>query len=60
MSLKVGDRKQMIYQVTDHGPFWMMDDEERRLSILSLQFWRVGSDIICYFYNFSYLRMPLY
>ena len=37
-----------------------MDDEERRLSILSLQFWRVGSAIIRYFYNFSYLYMPFY
>ena len=39
----------MVYQATDHGPFWMMDDEERRLSILSLQFRRVGSAIICSF-----------
>ena len=30
------------------------------LSILSPQFWRVGSANICYFYNFSYLYMPLY
>ena len=37
-----------------------MDDEEHHLSILSLRFWRVGSSIICYFYCFSYLYMPLY
>ena len=60
MALKVGDRQQMIYQVTDHGPFWMVDDEERCLSILSLWLWWVGSAIICYFYHFSYLYMPLY
>ena len=25
-----------VYQETDHGLFWIMDDEEHRLSILSL------------------------
>ena len=59
-TLKVGDRQKMVSQATDHGPFWMMDDEERRLSIPSLQFRRVGSAIICYFYHFSYLYMPSY
>ena len=60
MTLKVGYRQQTVYQATDHGPFWMMDDEDRRLSFFSLQFWRVDSAIICYFYTFSYLYMLLY
>ena len=59
MTLTVGDRKQMVYQATDHGPFWMMDYEERRLGVLSLRFWRACSAIICYFYNLSYLYMNL-
>ena len=50
----------MVYPETDYGPFWIMDDDERRLSIFSLRFWRVKSAIICYFYNVSYLYMPLY
>ena len=54
MTLKVGDRQQMVYQATGHGRFWMMDDEDRRLSILSLQFWWVDNAIICYVYRFSY------
>ena len=46
MTLKVVDRQQMVYQANYHGPFWMIDDEERLLSILYVQFWRVGSAII--------------
>ena len=38
----------------------MMDDEERRESILSLQFLCVGTAIIYYIYRFSYLYIPLY
>ena len=49
MTLKVGERKQIVYQETDHGPFWMRDDEECRLSILSLHFRWVRSAIIFYF-----------
>ena len=60
MTLKVDNRQQMIYQATNHVPFFMMNDEERHLSIFSLWFWRVGSVIICYFYHFSYLYMTLY
>ena len=49
-----------VYQENYHDLFWMMDYEEHRMSIFSFQFWREGNDIICYFYNFSYLYMPLY
>ena len=49
MTLRVGGRQQMVYQATDHGSFWVMGDEERYLSILSLQFWRVGNAIIWVF-----------
>ena len=38
MILKVGDRQQMVYQETDHGPFSMMDDEEYRLSFFLFSF----------------------
>ena len=60
MTLKVGNRQQIIYQATDHVPFCMMDGEERHLNFLCLWFWQVGSVIICYDYHFSYLYMPLY
>ena len=60
MTFKVGDRQHMVYQETDNGPVFMMDDEEYCLTIFSLQFWRVSSAIICYFYRFSYFYMPLY
>ena len=53
MALKVGDLQQMLYQETYHGPFWIMDDKERHMSILNLQFWRVDSAIIYYFIIFS-------
>ena len=59
MTLEVVERQQMVYQAIGHGPFWMMDDEDRRLGILSLQFWWVSSAIICYFNHFSYLYMEL-
>ena len=36
MNIKVGDLQQMVYQETAYGKFWMTDDEERHLSILSL------------------------
>ena len=50
MTLKVGDRQKIVYQVTYHGPFWIMDYEERRLSIFfSLRFWRVNSDLYAIF-----------
>ena len=38
-----------VYQVNDHGLFWIMDDKELRLGILSIQFWWEGSAIISYF-----------
>ena len=48
-----------VYQVNDHGLFWIMDDKELRMSILSIQFWWEGSAIISYFFNLRYLYMPL-
>ena len=59
MTLRVGNRQQMVYEATDHGTCLMMDDEELHMSSLSLQFWRVRIAIICYFYHFSYLYLPL-
>ena len=49
-----------VYHKTDQGHFWMMDNEDRCLSILSRRFWRERSAITCYFYRFSYLYMSLY
>ena len=37
-----------VYQETDHGLFWIMDNKESCLSILSLQFWWDDSSIMLF------------
>ena len=49
-----------VYQATDCGLFWMVDDEECRLSFFSIQFLAVRECYYMLFYNFIYLYMPLY